>query len=97
MPRLIEKPILIQAAGQPSKRIEEYIGQVCTGTETVSIARMKSPAGWMEPGQTPEFDEYTIILKGTLQVQSARSENKDSCGPGDCCRERRMGSIQHSG
>ena len=66
MPRIIEKPVLIQAAGHPPKRIEEFIGRVCSGTDTVSIARMKSPAGWVEPGQTPEFDEYTVVLKGTL-------------------------------
>jgi mannose-6-phosphate isomerase-like protein (cupin superfamily) len=68
MPRLIEKPSIITAAGNKPKIIEEYIGRVTTQTNTVSIARMKSPSGWMEPGQTPEFDEYTVVLKGSLRV-----------------------------
>ncbi len=56
-------------AGQPPKSIEEYIGRVNSGTMAVSIARMKSPAGWSEPGQTPEFDEYTVVLRGVLHVR----------------------------
>lgn len=64
----IEKPSIIQAAGTKPKIIEEFIGRVNSKTETLSIARMKSPAGWIEPGQTPEFDEYTVVLKGVLQV-----------------------------
>jgi mannose-6-phosphate isomerase-like protein (cupin superfamily) len=70
MLRLIEKPSIITAAGNKPKIIEEYIGRVTTQTNAVSIARMKSPSGWIEPGQTPEFDEYTVVLKGSLRVSS---------------------------
>jgi mannose-6-phosphate isomerase-like protein (cupin superfamily) len=65
----IQKPTIIEAAGQPPKSIEEFIGRVNSGTTAVSIARMKSPSGWSEPGQTPEFDEYTVVLQGTLHVK----------------------------
>lgn len=68
MPVKIEKPTVIEAAGNKPKIIEEYIGRVNSGTGDVSIARMKSPGGWVEPGQTPEFDEYTVVLKGMLRV-----------------------------
>jgi len=61
-------PKIIRAAGNKPKRIEEYIGRVNTGDSTASIARMVSPCGWVEPAQTPEFDEYTVVLKGELQV-----------------------------
>ncbi len=64
----IEKPSKIQAAGNKPKIIEEFIGRVNSGTEELSIARMRSPAGWIEPGQKPEFDEYTIVLKGMLRI-----------------------------
>ncbi len=70
MPTLITSPTVIQAAGNKPKIIEEFIGRVNSGAHTVSIAHMKSPGGWTEPGQTPEFDEYTIVLRGTLQVAS---------------------------
>jgi len=65
----IEKPTRIQAAGQPPKSIEEFIGRVNSKTEALSIARMNSPSGWTEPGQTPEFDEYTVVLRGSLRVK----------------------------
>ena len=68
MPQLIEGATIIPAAGSKPKIIEEYIGRVNSGTETVSIARMKSPAGWVEPGKTPRYDEYTVVLKGLLRV-----------------------------
>ncbi|MGD1043756.1 MAG: cupin [Bacteroidota bacterium] len=68
MPTLIPSPSIVKAAGNKSKIIEEFIGRVNTGIGGVSIARMKSPGGWREPGQTPEFDEYTIIIHGTLRV-----------------------------
>lgn len=64
----IEKPTIIEAAGNKPKIIEEFIGRVNSETGDLSIARMKSPAGWIEPGQKPEFDEYTIVLKGMLRV-----------------------------
>ncbi|OGV57222.1 MAG: cupin [Lentisphaerae bacterium RIFOXYA12_FULL_48_11] len=71
MPKLIAQSISIKAAGNKPKIIEEFIGRVSSGTGAVSIARMKSPSGWLEPGQAPEFDEYTVVLKGMLRVKSA--------------------------
>jgi mannose-6-phosphate isomerase-like protein (cupin superfamily) len=68
MPKFIESPTVIKAAGNMPKVIEEFIGQVNSNTDDLSIARMKSPAGWIEPGQTPEFDEYTLVLRGLLRV-----------------------------
>lgn len=70
----IEKPSVIEAAGNKPKLIEEYFGRVNSKTSEVSIARMKSPEGWIEPGQTPEFDEYTVVLKGTLRVKTKTDE-----------------------
>ncbi len=70
MPRLIATPTVLHAAGTPPKRIEEYVGHLNTGTGAVSLARMVSPGGWTEPGQTPEFDEFTLVLRGTLRVTS---------------------------
>jgi mannose-6-phosphate isomerase-like protein (cupin superfamily) len=75
MPRLISAPKIIQAAGNKPKRIEEYIGRVNSHTKALSLARMISPSGWVEPGQTPEFDEYTVVLKGELHVKTKSSEN----------------------
>jgi mannose-6-phosphate isomerase-like protein (cupin superfamily) len=66
----LRRPSVIEAAGNKPKVIEEYIGRVNSGTGAVSVARMKSPAGWVEPGQTPEFDEYTVVLRGVLRVTS---------------------------
>ena len=68
MPRLIEKPTRIEAAGTKPKIIEEFVGRVNSKTAALSVAHMRSPAGWSEPGQTPEFDEYSIVLNGTLRV-----------------------------
>ena len=70
MARLIEQPTRIQAAGNKPKLIEEFIGRVNSGTAQVSIALMRSPGGWQEPGQTPEFDEYTLVLRGLLRVET---------------------------
>jgi mannose-6-phosphate isomerase-like protein (cupin superfamily) len=70
MPTLVKGPAVVKAAGNKPKKIEEYIGRVNTRTTELSIARMISPPGWTEPGQTPEFDEYTVVLKGTLRVES---------------------------
>lgn len=67
---LIDNPTVITAAGEPPKRIEEFVGRVNTGSGGISIARMKSPGGWAEPGQTPEFDEYSVVLRGTLRVET---------------------------
>ncbi|MDY6940362.1 MAG: cupin domain-containing protein [Cyanobacteriota bacterium] len=69
MPQLIPNPTRIESAGNKPKLIDEYIGRVNTQTEGVSVARMTSPSGWMEPGQRPEFDEFTVVLKGTLRVE----------------------------
>lgn len=68
MPTLIAKPVRIEAAGNKPKLIDEYVGRVNSRTEAVSVAHMRSPPGWVEPGQTPEFDEFTVVLKGTLRV-----------------------------
>lgn len=68
MPTLIPKAACVEAAGNKPKIIEEHVGRVNTGTPGVSVAHMTSPAGWVEPGQTPEFDEYTLVLNGTLRV-----------------------------
>jgi mannose-6-phosphate isomerase-like protein (cupin superfamily) len=70
MPVKIDSPIVIAAAGNKPKIIQEFIGKVNSKTDDVSVARMSSPGGWVEPGQTPEFDEYTIVLKGMLQVKT---------------------------
>ena len=68
MPTFIQQPSIVQAAGNKPKIIEEYVGRVNSKTDGVSVARMKSPSGWVEPGQTPEFEEYTLVLRGTLRV-----------------------------
>ena len=70
MPKLILSPTIIEAAGNKPKIIREFIGRVNSSTQKVSIARMSSPEGWEEPGQTPEFDEYTLVLKGMLRVET---------------------------
>lgn len=82
MAKLISAPTVIPAAGQPPKIIEEFFGRVNSATAQVSIAKMTSPSGWREPGQTPEFAEYTVVLRGELQVET-RSENfKVAAGQG---------------
>ena len=68
MPILLEQPTRITAAGNKPKLIDEYIGRVNSSTTALSVAHMRSPAGWVEPGQTPEFDEFTVVLKGMLRV-----------------------------
>jgi len=70
MPKHFPSPTLIQSAGNKPKTIEEYFGRVNSDEQNISIARMKSPPGWVEPGQTPEFDEYTVVLKGMLKVET---------------------------
>jgi mannose-6-phosphate isomerase-like protein (cupin superfamily) len=69
MPTLIAQATRIQAAGNKPKLIDEYIGRVNSKTSAASVAHMRSPGGWVEPGQTPEFDEFTVVLKGTLRVE----------------------------
>ena len=68
MPTLIPQPTRIAAAGNKPKLIDEYVGRICTRNEQVSIAHMRSPGGWVEPGQEPEFEEFTIVLRGLLRV-----------------------------
>jgi mannose-6-phosphate isomerase-like protein (cupin superfamily) len=68
VPRLLPAPTVIQSAGNKPKRIEEYAGRVNSGHGAVSVARMRSPQGWLEPGQRPEFEEITVVLSGTLRV-----------------------------
>ena len=67
-PTLIGQPSIVEAAGNKPKIIREFIGRVNSATSALSIAQMQSPGGWVEPGQTPEFDEYTLVLRGTLRV-----------------------------
>ena len=74
MAELISKPTKVEAAGNKPKIIEEFIGRVNTGTNSVSIAKMTSPGGWTEPGQQPQFDEYTLVLKGLLRVKTKSGE-----------------------
>ena len=80
MPRLIASPSIVTAAGNKPKRIEEFVGRVATGRENVSIARMVSPGGWEEPPQQPEFEEITIVLRGTLRVESTEGVQEVHAG-----------------
>lgn len=94
MPTLIASPARIEAAGTKPKRIDEFVGRVNTGTENLSVAHMRSPSGWVEPGQTPEFDEYTVVIKGAIQV-----EHKDgvfSVGAGQAVLTRAGEWIRYS-
>jgi mannose-6-phosphate isomerase-like protein (cupin superfamily) len=70
MARLIQSPTKIEAAGTKPKVIEEFVGRVNSGTQALSVARMRSPEGWEEPGQTPEFDEYTVVIAGAIRVET---------------------------
>lgn len=74
MPTLIAQPTRIQAAGNKPKLIDEYVGRVNSAGSDLSIAHMRSPGGWVEPGQTPQFDEYTVVLRGLLRVQTKQGE-----------------------
>lgn len=80
MPTFIPTPTRIQAAGNKPKIIEEFIGRVNSQTAALSIARMKSPSGWSEPGQTPEFDEYTVVLHGMLRVATKNGSTDVAAG-----------------
>ena len=77
MPTLIPSPTQITAAGNKPKLIREYIGRVNSKTDALSVAHMTSPSGWVEPGQRPEFDEYTLVLRGTLRVEHSQDEAID--------------------
>ena len=80
MPRILRTPQVIQAAGNLPKRIEEYVGRVNSGTSELSLARMHSPKGWVEPGQTPEFSEYTLVLRGVLRVKTKAGSDDVKAG-----------------
>ena len=80
MPRRIEAPTVVEAAGNKPKRIEEYVGRVNSGHRQISVARMVSPGGWVEPGQTPQFLEVTVVLKGTLHVEHAGGSMQIAAG-----------------
>lgn len=77
MPLLIESPTIIESAGNKPKIIREHVGRVNTETETLSIARMSSPSGWVEPGQRPDFDEYTLVLSGIVRCESEDGSHID--------------------
>jgi quercetin dioxygenase-like cupin family protein len=80
MPRLIARPTIVQSAGNKPKQIEEYAGRVNSGHDTVSVARMRSPAGWQEPGQRPEFEEITVVIAGSLRVEYEGGEMEVNAG-----------------
>ena len=80
MPELIDEPVRVEAAGEPPKLIDEFAGRASNGEERVSVARMRSPAGWSEPGQRPEFDEYTVVLAGALDVESEQGRVEVAAG-----------------
>jgi len=82
MPELITQPSRVAAAGQPPKLIDEYVGRANTGQDGLSIAHMRSPSGWSEPGQRPEFDEFTIVLRGSLVVESEGDQVTVQAGQG---------------
>ncbi|MBW3573285.1 MAG: cupin domain-containing protein [Actinobacteria bacterium] len=79
-PRLIPEPTRVAAAGTKPKIIDEYVGRLTTGEQRLSVAHMRSPGGWEEPGQTPAFDEFTVVLRGRLVVTSEAGELAVSAG-----------------
>jgi ethanolamine utilization protein EutQ len=99
MPRLIPLPVIIQAAGNKPKVIEEFVGRPSTGTAELSVARMTSPSGWEEPGQRPEFREITLVLEGILRVEFRGGELRVEAGqaviaePGEWVRYSTPGSL----
>lgn len=94
MPTFIKYPSIIEAAGNKPKIIEEFIGRVNSKTAELSIARMKSPSGWTEPGQTPEFNEYTVVLKGMLRVTTR--EGSTDIEPGQAIITHKGEWVQYS-
>src|SRR5918998_1785766 len=82
MAELIESPVRVEAAGEPPKLIEEFAGRASNGEQRVSVARMRSPAGWREPGQRPDFDEYTVVLAGGLHVETETGALEVRAGQG---------------
>lgn len=94
MPTIIKSPTIIKAAGNKPKIIQEFFGRVNSQTEALSIARMQSPTGWVEPGQTPEFDEYTVVLNGTLRVTT--KENSLDISAGEAVITHKNEWVQYS-
>jgi len=94
VPTLIAQPTRISAAGTKPKLIDEYIGRVNTKTGAASVAHMRSPQGWAEPGQTPEFDEFTLVLKGMVRVR--HKDGQIDVGPGQAVITHRGEWIQYS-
>jgi ethanolamine utilization protein EutQ (cupin superfamily) len=94
MPTLIARPSRVQAAGTKPKLIDEYVGRLNTGQTDLSVAHMKSPAGWVEPGQAPDFDEYTLVLHGLLRVE--HREGAIDVGPGQAILVRRGEWVRYS-
>lgn len=94
MPRLIPQPTRIASAGNKPKLIDEFVGRVNSATDALSIARMNSPSGWVEPGQTPDFDEYTLVLRGLLRVES--KDGAVDVLPGQAVVTRRGEWIRYS-
>jgi len=90
----IKQPSVIEAAGNKPKRIEEYIGRVNSKSAGISVARMQSPSGWVEPGQTPEFEEYTVVLRGSLRVTTR--EGVIDVGAGEAIITRSGEWVQYS-
>jgi len=82
MPKFIEKPTIVEAAGNIPKTIREYVGRVNTGDTALSVAHMTSPGGWEEPGQRPDFDEYTVVLRGVLTVEHEGGVHEVAAGQG---------------
>jgi len=97
MPELISQPRRVPAAGEPPKLIDEFVGRASTGDTGLSIARMRSPSGWAEPGQRPEFDEFTVVLRGTVVVEFEGGQMTVEAGqavharPGEWVRYRTPG------
>jgi mannose-6-phosphate isomerase-like protein (cupin superfamily) len=86
MAELIDTPVRVEAAGEPPKLIDEFAGRASNGEQRVSVARMRSPAGWAEPGQRPEFDEYTVVVDGVLRVETSDGELEVRAGQGVLAR-----------
>ena len=93
MPELIESPSRVEAAGTKPKLIDEYAGRVNNGETRVSVAHMRSPAGWVEPGQRPEFDEYTLVIGGALRVEHEGGDAARSPPARPCSRAPASGSA----
>jgi len=93
-PTVISTPTRVTAAGNLPKLIDEIVGRVNTGTESVSVAHMRSPAGWVEPGQTPEFDEYTYVLRGVVRVE--HTEGSVEVGEGQAVHAPRGEWVRYS-